>query len=183
MSILSLVRSRLFIAALVLGVALLVVAACNGDDDDGDGDRETPAADETPAGTETPALPTPIPPRQAPPTPEPPPPEPPPTPASETPAPGEETAEIMMIPSNQFDRSELTISSDTDVTITADDTDGGVPHNFSVYTDDSATDNLGMTEICNAPCVDTVTLNLAAGDYFFRCEVHPSIMTGALIVQ
>ncbi len=54
---------------------------------------------------------------------------------------------------------------------------------FRGGTDDSATDNLGMTEICDAPCVDTVTLNLAAGDYFFRCEVHPSIMTGALIVQ
>ena len=89
----------------------------------------------------------------------------------------------MMIPSIQFDRSELTIGADTDVTITADNTDEGVPHNFSVYTDDSATDNLGMTEICNAPCVDTVTLNLAAGDYFFRCEVHPSIMIGKLIVQ
>ncbi len=137
---LSLVRSRLFIAALVLGVALIVVAACNGDDDDGDGDRETPA-------------------------------------------PGEETAEIMMIPSIQFDRSELTISADTDVTITADNTDEGVRHNFSVYTDDLTTDNLGMTEICTAPCVDAVTLNLAAGDYFFRCEVHPAQMTGTLIAQ
>ncbi len=176
MSILSLVRSRLFIAALVLGVALLVVAACNGDDDDGDGDRETPAADETPAGEETPAPPTPAPPTPVNAVPAP-------TATPAPPAPGGETAEIMMIPSISFDRSELTISADTDVTITADNTEEGVRHNFSVYTDDSATDNLGMTEICNAPCVDTVTLNLAAGDYFFRCEVHPSIMTGALIVQ
>jgi len=96
---------------------------------------------------------------------------------------GGETAEIVMIPSIQFDRSELTISADTDVTITADNTEEGVSHNFSVYTDDSATDNLGMTQICTAPCVDTVTLNLATGEYFFRCEVHPSIMTGTMIVQ
>ena len=56
MSILSLVRSRIFIALLVLGVALVVAAAC-GDDDDGD---EAPAAGETPinAAGDTPAATT-----------------------------------------------------------------------------------------------------------------------------
>ena len=173
------------IAAVIIAIIIIVVVALAGGNGD-DGEEETvqaspspameetgtPAADETPAGAVTPAPPTPTPT-----------PEPTPTPTPETPAPGGETAEIVMIPSIQFDRSELTIGADTDVTITADNTDEGVPHNFSVYTDDSATDNLGMTEICNAPCVDTVTLNLAAGDYFFRCEVHPSTMTGTLVVQ
>ncbi len=46
MSILSLVRSRLFIAALVVGLALIVVAACNGDDD-GDGGDADEAEDQT----------------------------------------------------------------------------------------------------------------------------------------
>ena len=52
MSILSFVRSRIFVALLVLGVALIVAAACGDDDDDG---GETPAAGETPAVGETPA--------------------------------------------------------------------------------------------------------------------------------
>jgi len=173
------------IAAVIIVIIIIVVVALAGGNGD-DGEEETvqaapspameetatPAAVETQAGMETPE-PTPTP---APETPEPTP-----TPAPETPAPGAETAEIIMIPGIQFDRSELTISADTDVNITADNTDG--THNFSVYTDDSATDNLGMTQICSAPCTNTVTLNLAAGEYFFRCDVHPSIMTGTMIVQ
>ncbi len=49
MSIFSFVRSRIFVALLVLGLALIVAAACGGG---GDGD-ETPAAGETPAAAAT----------------------------------------------------------------------------------------------------------------------------------
>ncbi len=143
MSVVTFIRRPIFLALLVMGVALVVAAACNGDDDDGG---------ETPVGGETPAA-------------------------------GGATAEIKMLPLNTFDRSELTIAADTDVVIPADNTADGVPHSFSVYTDESASENLGMTEICTGPCVDTVTLNLAAETYFFRCEVHPTIMTGTLIAE
>ncbi len=69
------------------------------------------------------------------------------------------------------------------MTVTADNTDG--THNFAVYASDpdEGGELIGETEIESAPFVDTVTLNLAAGEYFFRCEVHPSNMTGTLIVQ
>ena len=102
-----------------------------------------------------------------------------------TPA-GGATAEIQMLPGITFDTDELTIDADADVTITADNTDGF--HNFAVYisrdeAEDPAIEPIGQTEIESAPFVDTVTLNLAAGEYFFRCEVHPSNMTGTLIVQ
>jgi plastocyanin len=148
----------MFLAPLVIGAALLVAVACG---DDGDG-GETPAAGQTPAVGDTPA-------------------------ADETPTDGGATAEISMIPSIQFDTAELTIAAGTEVTITVDNTDTGIPHNFAVYTSRDAAESgeeaLAVTDICTAPCTDTVTLNLSAGEYFFRCEVHPGQMTGTLLVE
>lgn len=105
----------------------------------------------------------------------------------EVPDVGEDTAEIRMIPGIRFDRSELSIAADTNVTITVENADDGVPHNLAVYeSEDDALggeDPIAETEICTAPCVDTVTLNLSAGEYFFRCKIHPSQMTGTLIAN
>lgn len=165
MAILPFARRRLALALVALSFTFLVVAAaCNGDDNDIIDDEmppigETPAVGETPDVGETPEMP----------------------PPGETPEPA--TAEIAMVPSILFDRNELTIPADTDVTVTADNRDQAVSHNFAVYTDESAAEDLGKTEICSGPCVDEVTLNLPAGEYFFRCDVHPNQMTGTLIVQ
>ncbi len=46
----------------------------------------------------------------------------------ETPAAGGATAEIKMLALNTFDTAELTIAADTDVTVTADNTDGTHRH-------------------------------------------------------
>ena len=104
---------------------------------------------------------------------------------TETPTGGGTTAEIKMIPGTAFDRAQLTIAAGTDVTVTADNTDG--THSFAVYNSQEeasgGAESLGETEVCTAPCTETVTLNLAAGEYFFRCEVHQTVMTGTLIAQ
>ena len=156
MSVLFVLRSRVSLAFLALGLALILAAACNGDD----GGGETPAAGETPAGGETPA-------------------------AGETPTGGGDTAEIQMLPGATFDTDELIIDAGVDVKITADNTDGF--HNFAVYNSEddafAGEDSIAETETCSSPCVDSVSVNLAAGEYFFRCEVHPTIMTGTLTVQ
>ena len=100
--------------------------------------------------------------------------------AGQTPS-GGATAEIKMVAGTAFDRAELTIAAGVDVEVSADNTDG--THNFSVYEDESAQENLGKTEICTAPCTETVTLNLPAGEYFFRCDVHTTLMTGTLTAR
>ena len=146
MSVLIVLRSRVSLAFLALGLALVLAVACNGDDGGG---GETPVADEEPEVG------------------------------------GGDSAEIQMLPGSTFDTEELIIGADVDVKITADNTNGF--HSFAVYNSrdeaESGSDSIAETETCSAPCVDSVSVNLAAGEYFFRCEVHPTSMTGTLIVQ
>ena len=152
MSVLFVLRSRVSLAFLALGLALILAVACNGDVGGG---GETPAAGETAVADEEPE------------------------------AGGGGPAEIQMLPGTTFDTDELIIDAGVDVKITVDNTDGF--HNFAVYnSEDDALgggDSIAETESCGAPCVNSVSLNLAAGEYFFRCEVHPTTMTGTLIVQ
>ncbi len=102
----------------------------------------------------------------------------------ETPAAGA-TAEIKMLVGTTFDRSELVIAADTDVTITAENTDG--THNFAIYDSqadaEAGEEPIAQTEIHGAPFTDSVTVNLPPGEHFYRCEVHPQVMTGTLIAQ
>ena len=162
MSILTLVRSRAFAALVVVAAAALLAAACNGD-----GGGKTPAAGgQTPVATETPTdAETP--------------------PVGDTPDAGAETASIQMVSGPAFSTSELVVAAGTDVEITAENTDGF--HSFAVYESEADAEGGGEpiaeTEACSSPCTDSVTVNLAAGEHFFRCEVHPGLMTGTLVAQ
>ena len=81
--------------------AVLLLVSCNG----GDGEDRTSTVGETPALGDTAV--------------------------SETPAQGRAAPDIKMIGVRSFDRSELTIAADTEVTIVAENIDG--LHSFAIF--------------------------------------------------
>jgi len=154
MPILTPVRGRLFVALLALAAALLLAAGCSNDS----GGDETPAAGQTPATGQTPA-------------------------AGQTPS-GGATAKIKAIEGTKWDTAELRIAADTAVEITADITAGF--HAFAVFGSEAAAQGgeapVAEAEACSAPCQQKVTVTLAAGEHYFRCQIHNS-MDGTLIAE
>lgn len=83
-----------------------------------------------------------------------------------------------------FDKDTLEELAGESFTIVFENRDDAIPHNFAIYTDDSASEEVAKTEIENGPVVQELEVDgLDAGEYFFRCDVHPTTMTGTLIVQ
>jgi hypothetical protein len=86
-----------------------------------------------------------------------------------------------------FDLREIRVPNNTPVRIRLDNRDVGVDHNIAVRksaTDTTAafTGSVGTT--FPGPGIDdTVFTPNAAGNFFFRCDVHPTTMTGTFIVQ
>ncbi len=83
-----------------------------------------------------------------------------------------------------FDKKTISVYAGSNVIINFDNRDT-VPHNFSIYLNASAPQPpIFKGDIVNGP--GTITYRflapIAPGTYFFRCDVHPTIMTGAFIV-
>jgi plastocyanin len=83
-----------------------------------------------------------------------------------------------------FDKKTITVPAGSTVVMTFTNKDAGVPHNFALYTDTSASKKIFSGEIITG--VKTVTYTFTApstpGNYFFRCDVHPTIMFGTFVV-
>jgi plastocyanin len=83
----------------------------------------------------------------------------------------------------KFDKKTLVALPNRSVTVTFEN-DEGVLHNFAVYKDKSAKEKIYGGEIFNGKkTVDETFTAPAAGEYFFRCDVHPDTMTGTFLVQ
>ena len=82
-----------------------------------------------------------------------------------------------------FDTSTIVVSAGGLVTVNFDNKDS-VPHNFAVYTDSGAQTAIFQGQKITATIITyTFTAPATPGTYFFRCDVHPSKMTGSFIVQ
>ena len=84
-----------------------------------------------------------------------------------------------------FDKTTITVKAGSQVTINFNNKDSGVPHNFALYTDSSAKQNIFRGDIVTGAgtAVYKFTAPSTPGTYFFRCDVHPTQMTGQFIVQ
>jgi plastocyanin len=84
-----------------------------------------------------------------------------------------------------FSTSTITVPAGAQVTVNFDNQDSGVPHNLAVYETSSAKKSIFVGDIITGPKKTTYTFKAPSkpGTYFFRCDVHPSQMTGSFIVR
>lgn len=126
---------------------------------------EEPAAPEPPAPAESPAAESPAPGSPAP---------------AEEPAAGALTVVARDI---AFDTDLIELPADAEVTITFDNQDEAIPHNVAIYTDETAAEPIFVGEIFPGVArIDYTFRSPGPGTYFFRCDVHPTIMTGMVTV-
>ena len=82
----------------------------------------------------------------------------------------------------QFDTNELDLPAGAPATVTLDNQDQGVPHNISIFTDDSLQDVLFDGEDVVGPATEPYAVPpLDAGSYYFHCDIHPT-MNGSVKV-
>src|SRR3972149_11778864 len=139
-----------------LAATAALFAACGGDDDEGgedDGAEATTRAATSPTGGGA----------------------------------GGGTTELELVAEfTSYDPTELTAPAGADVTIVFDNDDPDVQHNFSLFESEDALDNsIFEGEIITG--VETTEYVFTApeepGTYFYRCDVHPTEMTGDFIVE
>lgn len=84
-----------------------------------------------------------------------------------------------------FNMSNITVPPGAGVTVNFDNQDQGVAHNFAVYNTPAAATTIFKGDIIVGPrkIVYTFVAPTKPGTYFFRCDVHPTTMTGTFVVK
>jgi plastocyanin len=86
-----------------------------------------------------------------------------------------------------FAETCLAVPAGKDFTVTFKNEDTGVLHTWALFTDPRAAQRLGgaasASEAITGPDQKTYQLKaLQPGTYFYRCDVHPTVMTGTFVV-
>lgn len=90
----------------------------------------------------------------------------------------------IMAVNRAFNTSTITVPAGAQVTINFDNQDSGVQHDVAFYTDSSASNTIYRILATTGPnkITDTFIAPSTPGTYFFRCDFHPTLMTGQFIV-
>jgi plastocyanin len=88
---------------------------------------------------------------------------------------------------NGFAETCLAVQAGNDFSVTFKNEDTGIQHTWALFTDSSAAQRLGgaasPSEAITGPDEKTYQLKaLQPGSYFYRCDIHPTVMTGTLVV-
>ena len=82
-----------------------------------------------------------------------------------------------------FDTNELTLPAGEETTLPFNNEDS-VAHNVAIYEDDSASKELFVgADVAGGASIDYEIPALEKGEYFFRCDLHPSSMVGTVTVE
>jgi nitrite reductase (NO-forming) len=83
-----------------------------------------------------------------------------------------------------FDTDCLAAPAGAPFTVVFNNLDPGIPHNFSIYMDSTASEALFTGALVTGPNKMTYQVKaLKAGTYYFRCDVHPTTMFGTFVVK
>ncbi len=89
----------------------------------------------------------------------------------------------------QFPKPRVAGSIPAGGTVSFDNQDAGITHEFHILTASPTTDpnarTLFLGKILTGPASETYHVGAASppGTYYFQCDVHPTLMNGAFIVR
>ncbi|HEX5368722.1 MAG TPA: cupredoxin domain-containing protein [Dehalococcoidia bacterium] len=93
------------------------------------------------------------------------------------------TSVTLMAKDLKYDKDQITLAPNTQTTVTLDNQDNSVMHNFSIYTSSDASTSVFKGDLTTGPTTKDYTVPpLKPGTYYFRCDVHPDTMHGTLTV-
>lgn len=77
----------------------------------------------------------------------------------------------------QFSRSSITVAAGSTVTVTLQNNDTAVPHDFGV-----SIAGVPHSDTCSGPCTRSITFTAPRGTYSFQCSLHPD-MVGTFVAN